>query len=397
MSSLNLTTSRLGPVVRSIGWVALGIVMAAPPVAAAGPSPSAAASPSPSLVAASSEPAVAWPPCGTTPIGEQLDPEMETGDLGQEYPPPPDTFDPAEIPFVGSLTAYPNDGDPAWVGHIDGSEMRCAAPATGKVVRTLGGRVLYLDWQTGASASPRFAVREVDGAVRRLIHGAADFTLAGGARAAMVIRRDGDPNTGHSTDRGVWRVPLDGSSPHQVIPGRGERENSWLVTSWDGRSVATAIFAASGLDPGPTPPMLVRFDGGPIRRIQPYAVPLGFDARGRLILFRGRVRAYDPRDGSLTPLGPRGRDAVVTPRGRWIIVEPSGDDRPRMQTIRVRDGVRRTWELAPGGWSVVEGLTTDRYIVLQDVASQDTWSRIGIVDLDEGWIGYLRFVPRPSE
>jgi hypothetical protein len=203
---------------------------------------------------------------------------------------------------------------------------------------------------------------------------------------------------GNNSDRGIWRVPLDGSEPHRVIRGRADRENSWLVTSWDGRSVATAVFAASGLDPAPMPPMLVRFGGGAVRRLQPYAVPLGFDARGRLILFRGRVRAYDPHDGSLTPLTPRGRSAVVTPRGRWVVVQPwDVGGHERLQTIRIRDGARRAWDLAPGGWQVIEGLTTDRYVVIQDVSSDLTWTKLGIIDLSEGWIGYLRFQPRQAD
>lgn len=54
------------------------------------------------------------------------------------------------------------------------------------------------------------------------------MALSGGADAALVERRAGDPDSRDNRDRGVWHVPLDGSPPHRVIPAQEGRDNGWL-------------------------------------------------------------------------------------------------------------------------------------------------------------------------
>lgn len=340
-------------------------------------------------------PGATWPACDSAgsgfpdpePVAQpSLDPAL--------YPPPPASFRPETVRYVGTRAGLIGLGDPVWVAAIDGSGMRCASPAHGGVEIAAGGRVVYWD-AIGPVTIADLLVRDPSGASRTVADRVDGFDIA--ARYAWVGRRSGtDQRPG--ADLGVWRVPIDGGTARRMLPPGERGTDDWIVGSADGRSVAVARYYAPGTGSGgPAAPIRVRFDGGPVQRV-PYLVPIGFDARGRLVGTRGvDLVAYDPARARFVDLRLGRQGGIVTPRGRWIVAHPMGipgsDGRSRLRAVRVGDGSRHAWMLAPGRWVLRQELSTDEFLVLQDPEDE---SRLAIVGLRDGWVGYLRFMATPA-
>lgn len=336
-----------------------------------------------------------WPACpASDPTAVDPSPETTAPLDSGTYPPPPDSFDPGQVGYVGTRTGIIGYGDPAWVGDIDGSAMDCGSPAHGRVALGVGRDILYQE-DTDAGLLPDLLVREPAGTIRTL----ADRVerMFDGPRFVWVGRRGGtvaDPGR----DLGVWRIALADGKRRQVLPAGDRRRNDWIVGSPDGRSVAVARYFSPGIDGGGRAPRVrVRFDGGAVTRI-PYLVPIGFDSRGRLVGMRNAgLVAYDPRQDRFIDLelGPEG---ITTPSGRWVISQPvavpSTGGRSVIRGVRVGDGARRAWKLPRGEWQVNRDLTTDRFVVFWDV---DDNTKIGLIDLVDDWVGYLRFQARPMD
>ncbi|MFN8619891.1 MAG: hypothetical protein U0869_24145 [Chloroflexota bacterium] len=332
----------------------------------------------------------AWPACGADdgalPVAHPaLNPE--------HFPPPPASFRPSAVTFIGNRIAVIGYGEPLWIGNIDGSGMRCATPVSGS--GSLVGHDAVLFSTDGRDWSD-LQVRDPDGTVRTIA--SEIVTARGGPRFAYVRRSTGTAEA-PGKDLGVWRVAIDGSGEEKVLPGTNANPWDWLAGSADGRSVATAMDIPPDINGGgPTPPVVARFDGGPVREIRPFMTPLGFDLRGRLIVSRGgAIQAWDPRAGRLINLRLGTNRAVVTPHGRWVTAQPTEPwgihGRRLIHGIRVRDGLRRTWSLPRGLWEVNATLTTDHFVVVQNVNEP---TKLAVIDLVEGWIGFLRFDPRPA-
>ena len=237
----------------------------------------------------------------------------------RRWPPPPDSFDPSTIRWAGR-----SDDGSVWVGAIDGSDLQRVA-MSGSVLGPADGGVVYntpTDGQGGSDLWYAEPGRERRRLATRVVGGTAP--VAAGAVYVARARVQAD----ETRDDGVWRIPLDGSSPTEVLPpwtgGVGLKKGGppWprgdIAVSTDGEEVA-----AAGVGIDYTIEISVKFRGRRTEVPGLVGEPLGFDARGRLVMTGEAlaeelgedptsplaVPAYDPRTRRFTDLGGNGMPA----------------------------------------------------------------------------------------
>ncbi len=202
---------------------------------------------------------------------------------------------------------------------------------------------------------------------------------------------------------GVWRIPLDGRPPRQVLPppppppepgGEVSLHRDPIVVSPDGRRIAAGDCSLDGCwyvqvrAPGEDPPW-----GEAVGR------PLGFDVRGNYLYSAGRL-------GPVRRLVVGGEDEFlarsdgefrVLRRGRFLAVERSPRGRPEtILELAALDGGQGWRRVLPGRWSLTD-FGGQRYVVLEaEVPPSPALSGIRVrsgghlvIDTVEGWLGYL--------
>jgi len=308
---------------------------------------------------------------------QEASPVALAADFG---PPPPDWFDPGTIAYLGTRFGVTDQSGDLWMGRLgDARLMPIDVPdhRNGWLVGD-GGVVVTAGGGSGPASSRLLLVRQ-DGQVSELVDDIVG-AIAVGSGGSVVYALRADP-TGDGRVSGAWRVPLDGSSIRRILPPA--RGGGSVVVSPDERSYAR------GWDPGDEPVAIeARFDlGRPVRPVK--GEPLGFDAAGRLVFGAGR---YDPRTGRVERLKWVGEHAseFMPPGGRTLL-SLDGDS---LLALDLVDGRERRWDLAPGDWFIT-GLTTERHAVIARL-SADVMSEavevFAVVDLREGWLGYVPFV-----
>jgi hypothetical protein len=214
---------------------------------------------------------------------------------------------------------------------------------------------------------------------------------------ALAVRPDSD---GHAVDDGVWIVPTSGADPYRLSEGTGQPSCNAQLFGDRTRSgvAANEAFAASGV--------CVAGDGDAFslaielleRKAQTDAVvdvdarPLGFDRSGRLVAQsdQGFV-AIAPSSGSPSQVpGDAGGQARVTRGGRWLVTFSGGEE---VVAYDLANGGEARWELPGGSTFDLTGFGDETHVVLESFVHlpggelDPGWH--AVVDLAEGWIGYL--------
>lgn len=330
-------------------------------------------------------------PGATGPAATAAEPKADR----TRFPPTPASFDAASIRLTD---AWFRDGTnlslPYTMG-LDGSDVRELAP-----IRDVIGQVrpgVWLEW-TDARGCPRgmSLARPGTGAFATWCDIAADAAIVGGA---VYAARTGRSRA--ATGRGVWRFPADGGRPRRVWDlGNAELYHT-IVVSEDGRWIAAGPYLGQFRTQEP-PGARVRRPDGRVDVLPKWLTPVGWDARGRLILRGNDIRAWDPRTGAISVIGRRSDDrwALVLPGGRHIVITGHGNAwRWSYGVIDVRTG-KRTDVTLPSMFDPSEELSTARYLVFEhwswDPEDVDAPSiRYAVMDLREGWLGYLDGLPDP--
>lgn len=295
---------------------------------------------------------------------------------------PPDWFDPGTVAYLGTSYGLTDTSGELWIGRLGDADLRpVGIPAHHSGWLAGDGNIVV----TVSSGSQRRGLQLVllapDGTSTTLLDDVVgDIVVGAGGDVVYALRA---ASRGAQAVSGAWRVPLDGSEVARVLPpgACGDR----LAVSHDERSFA---YGCVGRDsPGR---ITARFDLGPV--VRPLrGAPLGFDAAGRLVLGKSR---YDPTTGRLERLKGIGQDASesMPPGGRTLL--SISLDGGRLMALDLVDGSTRDWDLVPGDWGVT-GLSSDRYAVLARFSDDVTSLRVdtyAVVDLWEGWLGYVPFL-----
>lgn len=307
-----------------------------------------------------------------------------TADPLAGLPAPPAWFDPAVIPFVGYAAGWyeVSTEDSAYAGRLGSAPARVPIENTA-VIRTAGDGLLVITHGGDNTTAYRLSTVAPDGAVMEV----ADdlwhplFALDADGDTAYAARiTPGD----RATSTGLWRIPLDGSPPERVLPPSPIDE---IFVSPDERSVAVTWLEG---DEGPSYTWLGTDGRRPARLT---ATAIGFDASSRLVAWqRNRLVLRHPRSGSVRSLPRLPPVRVqVTPDGRWL----AWVHRRRVEALDLVDGDRRSWDLRGDQWFLTE-LGGSRYAVAVGRSSKrlELWEHdlFAVVDLHEGWLGYVPIV-----
>jgi hypothetical protein len=299
--------------------------------------------------------------------------------------PPPDTFDPRSIEYIGSgsgLAESSSSIDDLWTGRLGGADMvQVTVPGA------IAGRELADGALLVAAVDPGGVYRLValgpDGTQASLVDDLVDlaFTTDVDGRAVYAARG------GDRANLGVWRYDLDGSAPARVLPPMPGALT--VATAPDGLGVAQE---RRPRDEG-TYPVMVRTSGRPVRSIQIGRL-IGFDAAGRVVGSRGDgLGRYDLRTNRWKDIagtdGLSNNDVRLLPAGRTLVAieEESGG----IRVIDLVNGGIRRLELIGAGW-LMTPLGDDRHAVLQHVMDGTlTVDWYAVVDVVDGWVGYVPF------
>lgn len=322
-------------------------------------------------------PAPASASCGIQPRGA-ASAQSPSSSLAPDLPPPPASFDACSIRYAGPEWGIFGDApsDPTWTACLDGSEAELTFPdGVDGVLPTPDGRLV---WQDGSILRVGWPGREE----RVLLeYASGPLTLSADGATAYSARSvpSGDPDS--RRDIGWWRVPLDGTPPTRVLP---PFEMTPMVGVVGPGERAFARGQGAGFDTCCDRATRARFPRG-VTRVIETGRPLGIDIRGVLYIRRGVVTRYHPWDGSYHPmrLTPE-QDVSVLPGGDRLLIDVRGGDEGEYRLKDLRTGRSRRLPLAAGYWTYTD-LSTTRYLVLQDYAD----GRWAILDLEEGWLGYL--------
>ena len=297
--------------------------------------------------------------------------------------PPPDTFDPASIRYIGSgagLAESSTSEDDLWVGRLGGAALVQVPVAGAFAGRTLADGGLLVAAVDG-DGRYRLVVVGPDGSETPLVDDLVGlaFTTDVDGRAVYAARAD------DAAPLGVWRYTLDGSAPDRVLPPMPD--------------VLTVAVAPDGLgfaqehrprDEG-TYPVMVRSPGSRVRSVDVGRL-MGFDAAGRLVGTGGEgLGRYDLRTDRWKVIA--GTDGLsinairVMPAGRTLVAidEPNGE----IRVLDLVNGGIRTLELVGEGW-LMSPVGDDRHAVLQHVVDGTlTVDWYAVVDVIDGWVGYV--------
>lgn len=353
------------------------------PVGAQSPSPA----PSPLASAAPVPPAP----------GACIDPRTQQAFPAPHLPPPPDAFDPSVIPWVGDFGGYSGigatfgGGETGWAGTLAGPPFRQLPDEVSTVRRASDGRLVAT-----VGDPSELVVIDPDGTRQVLPVSDPDsrFVLDLAGKTVYVNQ---SRFVGHRTLRiraDLWRVPLDGPPPKRLLARLGGAGK--VAVSPDGTTVAVDWYI---LDDGPGW-LVAKVVGHESIRLKNVGL-IGIDVGGQVIgIDNGGYLRIDPRTGhrSRIPLGRSdyAEDDLVTPSGRYLV--SFGGRSPDTNLLTARDlvgGTLRRWTLPDDAedW-VLTDLGADRYVVLGnldfDAFTVTEWA---IVDLEEGWLGFIGFCP----
>jgi hypothetical protein len=326
-------------------------------------------------------------PAASSPSASAESPEASASGLAE--PPPPDTFDPGDVPVFAYVAANGTIG--VWRGPVGRPDL--ATPLVPPIPETDGGA-----WGTAIPLDARRAVsiftsRRGEAHVRVIGDGppfvamvdAVDGTLAVAPGAGLVAAARRAPG---GDDDGVWTrgTDEDAADAARVLAPATGLDRARTAISADGTSVASTTCDGEAA---------VRFARGEEIRLAAGEV-LGFDPDGRLVAHDdcagGTIRrwASDAARGEpLTPAG-AGLRAIVTPDGRTLAVVGGETLAGQLLVRDLATGQEVRFPLAAGGWDPTTD-TTDRYVVLRRDDGQGARFAVtyAIVDLVEGWVGYV--------
>lgn len=316
-------------------------------------------------------------------------------------PSPPESFDPTAIPWIGDAawgTTAGNYENGIAIGAIDGSGYRKLAEGHGSFGTILAdGRALYVRSRQDTYGSELILL---DPNRKPVLLALISVPYAVAAEEAVVyagrVQTEG-PDAGR--EGGLWRIPLDGSPESLVLPPTGGwDDHASIVVSPDGASVVLGRCN----DERTECYMEGRLDGGPTQVLSEGRA-IGVDVRHGLV-FRGAggilrlERASAPPTlvaefAADLPLQAR-VNAEGTHLLTWLAIEGGRDQ--ELLAIDLRDLTQRSWRL-DGIW-VLTSLGGSRYAVLEGVPTGETspgWH--AIIDLEEGWLGFLPPIRPPGD
>lgn len=304
-------------------------------------------------------------------------------------PPPPASFDPAGLHVLSTVGAGGLVG--VWSSPVGRPDRAVALVAPEPEAVAGYGDVHRIDDETAVvvrtDAAGRAALRIVRAGqppveiLTRVVEGSTAVAPAAGI--AVAARET------LAQDDGVWAVRLDGTEQVRVLPA--ESDGALLDRS------ATAIAFDGGPFASSRCPLPAHVAIGRATLAVAPGLPIGFDRAHRLIALADCASGTPSRlatDGSRAsePLAPEGIGyrAIVTPDGRFLAAV-SGETIPGIVLIRdLESGAETRLPLAPGGWDPTTD-TTERYVVLRRDDGQGERFAVtyAIVDLVEGWVGYV--------
>jgi hypothetical protein len=310
-------------------------------------------------------------------------------------PPPPASFDPIGLPFVYDLAADGRVG--LWVGPIgDPARARPVVPPLDEGQGAyqdpwiLGdGRLVAIRTLAQSGFNAELVLIDPVGEITPLLDQVGPHPAVSADGSAVLVSRI-DAGT---RDKGVWRVELEGRTAEQVLANRPPDavvERAALAITADGRSVAAAACVGR---------LQAKFGNeAPVEL--PAGIPLGFDARGRLLaqvdcahneIVRFTPGSDEP-EAMIPPAG--GYFALVTSNGRTLAVRNSVELPGQLLIVDLESGDRNTTALASGVWEFVPQ-SNSRYVVLVQSTGGPLGSWLAIHDLTGRWTGYIQITELP--
>jgi hypothetical protein len=304
---------------------------------------------------------------------------------GTDLPPPPHSFDPASLRWVGDASnqyTIGTLGNGVWVGAANGVGVVVTDdPSVYPTV--VAGQSYYLSGEDPDNPNQGIIWHVEDNLTPHAIATGGRFAIAAEAGVVAVRKRAID-----DSDAGVWLVGLDGGDAEQVIP-TAETQRGTIAISSDGRRVASGYCEALGEGVA----LIDLWAGGQLTRLPVIGQPLGFDEEGRLVYAKqcgpGSVGRVDEERRTETLVDSPFSQARVTPDGRYLLTwEPT--ELARNQGFRIIElATKAEWSTTFNGTWTLSQMGDSTYAVLEGLAPGATDIYVLVISLRDHWFGAL--------